>query len=698
MAVEGDAVSVPSPGVPLCQPKASKASGSIAESVISKRGTRKGRIALVTPDIVGPVKNGGIGTACFHYARSLANAGYEIEVLFSGDVENEARSHWRAWYAERGMVFLALEDVPSPSLPTCGLQWFTERAHRIMHFLRGRNYDYVIFQDWHANAFWSVRARRLGAAFENTPIGVISHSPNEWQKAGMQSLGANPVEETALEWSERQAIADADVLISPSHHMIGWLQDHGYPLPARVAICPITFEDETEVGRPESVDRDHIIFFGRLETRKGLHLLGDALREVKSTGGYLPQRISFLGKAAEVRGRSSIDYLRDLRDELAGIDFTVETEFHYFQAVEYIKKCNGIVVIPSTLDNYPLTVIESIVNGFCFIASDAGGIPEMIDPVVCFPATVDGLKKKLEELPYLNFARLSHPYSPALAREIWLAHVGELVAERRRSVSVHALRDQVPPVSVCVPFYRHDMYLGRMISSFLGMHLPQLQLVIVDDGTPPNERATFDALRRELEPLGHIFRSQPNAGPGAARNRAASLAQHDLLLFFDADNVAYPDLVERLCIAMARSGADSISVSYVAVPPMLRRPISEDGVMRYIGAGGPASLALLDNVVGDACALIRRTAFEAMGGFAEHKNCWEDWEFFLRAVGGGLRHYVYPDPLFYYTMDPQGRNGQSTKKAYSNRQSLLSCLNELPPKIVREIANIFVTEYIVSHN
>jgi hypothetical protein len=36
----------------------------------SRPGADKGRIAIVTPDIVGPVKNGGIGTACFHYART----------------------------------------------------------------------------------------------------------------------------------------------------------------------------------------------------------------------------------------------------------------------------------------------------------------------------------------------------------------------------------------------------------------------------------------------------------------------------------------------------------------------------------------------------------------------------------------------------------------------------------------------------
>ena len=310
---------------------------------------------------------------------------------------------------------------------------------------------------------------------------------------------------------------------------------------------------------------------------------------MKRTGARLPRRISCLGKPAKVQGRPAADYIQDLQVELAEIDFHVEMNFDYAEAIAYIERSNGVIVIPSILDNYPMTVIESIVNGFSFIASEVGGIPEMIDPGLCFPATVDGLKRKLEELPHLDFARLRHRYEPEAARQTWLAHVAEVIAGACPAPSIRVMREGLPPVSVCVPFYRHDMYLARMVSSFLGMSLPRLQLVIIDDGTPANERCTFDELRRELEPLGHIFCSQPNEGPGAARNRAASLARHDLLLFFDADNVAFPNLVERLCMAMNRSEADSIGAPFIGVPPMSRRPIDEDAVMQYIGPGGPAA-------------------------------------------------------------------------------------------------------------
>ena len=394
----------------------------------------------------------------------------------------------------------------------------------------------------------------MGVAFADTPIGLISHSPNQWQKQGMETFGS-PVEDCSLEWAEKETIAAVDILISPSHHMVNWLRAHGYRLPERIAICPYTFEDETLEAAATDADAGHLIFFGRLETRKGLHLLGGALRELQTRGGVLPRKVSWLGKLAVVNGIPTADYLRALETDLGTVEFVVKTDLDYAQAVEYIRQQNGIVVIPSTLDNYPLTVVESIANSFRFIASDAGGIPEMIDPAVCFERTVSGLREKLEGLSTIDFAGLRHGYDPERARITWLEHVGTtLAAARQAPPARRSHRPAVPPVSVCVPFYRHDQYVDRLVYSFLRMNLPDLQLVFVNDGTPPEERKCFDKLRRELEPLGHVFHDQVNAGPGVARTKAVELARHDLLLFFDADNVPFPDMVERLCDALIAGG------------------------------------------------------------------------------------------------------------------------------------------------
>jgi GT2 family glycosyltransferase/glycosyltransferase involved in cell wall biosynthesis len=655
-------------------------------------------VIIVTPDIVGPVRNGGIGTACLHYARTLADAGIPVDVLFTGVAEPDAMRDWQHRYETLGIGLASLSDMRWPDITVHGSYWYTERAWQVLEFLRRREYRYVLFQDWHANGFWATRARQMGAAFGHTRFGLIAHSPTDWQKAGMETFGSSPLEEADLEWCERQTIAAVDVLISPSQHMVDWLLAHGYSLPPVVTVCPYTFEDAPRQPEPGSVDDGHVIFFGRLETRKGLHLFGGALRELAGSGGRLPRQVSLLGKQGIVEGIPSAQYLARLQTDLPTVDFIVRTDLDYPGANAYIRRARGIVVIPSLLDNYPLTVVESVVHGYRFIASSAGGIPEMVDPAVIFTPTVDGLRDMLARLPAIDFRRLHHRYDPARARTIWLEHVRRMTAPSAAGAvgyeppRVEVIAEPPPPVSVCIPFYRHGHYLRRLVDSFLSMRLPQLQLVVIDDGTPPGELDEFRALRADLTPNGHIFRSQPNAGPGAARNRAIELAAHDLLLLFDADNVPFPNMVRALWEAMSRTNADSVAAPYVAIPPLSRAPGPRDVLFYFRPAGGSLSLALLKNNIGDIGSLIRRDVARAVGGFPTHRDCWEDWEFFFKIVSRGFRHLVYPDPLFYYTVSTAGRYNSASE--YRNRLSLLSCLEGLDSATTAALAQVLAKQVL----
>ena len=388
-------------------------------------------VLIVTPDIVGPIKNGGIGTACFHYARTLANAGIRTSVLFTTEVKNGTEEHFKKEYAQRGIEFLTKSVLPVEQTRTYGLRSQGKLSRAIAEFLAGNNFSYILFQDWQANGFWTMRYKRMGLAFADTTLSVITHSPTAWQKQGMQTFGLNPLGEAALEWEEKETIAAADVLISPSGHMVQWMRDNNYQLPSQIEICPYTYEDKICKGRQDSADHGHLIFFGRLETRKGLHLLGDALRALQQKGKPLPRKISLLGKLSRVLDTSADSYIAQLQTEVPGIDYRIETNFDHSASIDYISRENGIVVIPSLLDNYPLTVIEAIANGFCFIASNVGGIPEMADPHVLFPPTVAGLTEKLLALSSIPFSELHHPHSFNMARETWLRHVRSHIAPQR---------------------------------------------------------------------------------------------------------------------------------------------------------------------------------------------------------------------------------------------------------------------------
>jgi glycosyltransferase involved in cell wall biosynthesis/GT2 family glycosyltransferase len=638
---------------------------------------------IVTPDIVGPVKNGGIGTGCYHYARSLANAGWSVAILFTGLCPAETIPNWRVHYRQRGITFLTMADVPGLPQPLYGNRWYSERALALYRYLRTRDDRCILFQDWHGNGFWSVRARLLGTDFSDRTIGVIAHSPTKWQKAGMLTFGESPLDEANLHWIEQEAIAGADVLISPSQHMVSWLEDNGFKLPARVEICPYTFEDSATGPPLGPPDLTHLMFFGRLETRKGLHLLGRALKEMSPV--TRPRRVSFLGKHARVDGQPSEVYLAALQAELPDVHFTVNTDLDYVGALATIKAQNGLVVMPSTLDNLPLTVIESIVNGISFMASDVGGIPEAVDPRVLFQPTPASLTAALERRSDIDFMRLRHGYSRDHAREIWLETTTDLLrAPICASITAPApaIGASRRGVSICIPFYHHDRFINRLLNALLATADEDTQFVFVNDGTPEADCPRFLSFAKRLQPLGHIFHTQENAGPGAARNKAISLAHHERIIFFDSDNVPMPRLVPALTSALAASGADIVSAPFIAVPAMLRAPTPSDALYHYHPPGGCLSMALIDNVLGDTCCITTRSVMEALGGFETRRMYTEDWEFYLRAKGRGFWQLVYTEPLFYYTFEDNVRRSETGD--YINRHVLWSSFETMQSDILAQ--------------
>ena len=147
-----------------------------------------------------------------------------------------------------------------------------------------------------------------------------------------------------------------------------------------------------------------------------------------------------------------------------------------------------------------------------------------------------------------------------------------------------------------------------------------------------------------------------------AQHAAAAAARGEWLLFLDDDNVLFPDAVSRLIRAARFSGADAVSCVEpfvftgngdprvdTAVPTAIPNPIS---------SGPRAPGIAFRNVAGDTCALVRREAFAAVGGFPEDYGLWlQDMCLFNRLLQAGHRTEPMPDPVFYYRHSPGSGSG-----------------------------------------
>ena len=205
-----------------------------------------------------------------------------------------------------------------------------------------------------------------------------------------------------------------------------------------------------------------------------------------------------------------------------------------------------------------------------------------------------------------------------------------------------------------MPFYEQPALLGDALALLAAQSLPPHEVIVVDDGSKSAEAiaACAEAGRRFARP-GWKFLRQDNAGPAAARNRAAREATGDALLFCDADNRFRPGMVATLARALAQTGADAVACAFQT----FRAPDdSQHGDPGYVFAPlGPClELGLIENVLADTNTLVRREVFLELGGFPEHLID-EDWRFFLQFIRRPYRLEVVPAVLFDYRLAPVSR-------------------------------------------
>jgi glycosyltransferase involved in cell wall biosynthesis len=97
-----------------------------------------------------------------------------------------------------------------------------------------------------------------------------------------------------------------------------------------------------------------------------------------------------------------------------------------------------------------------------------------------------------------------------------------------------------PLVSVIIPVYNAGKFLGETIKSAILQTWPNIEIIIVDDGSTDNSVAIATKYVGEKV---HVF-IQQNKGASAARNHGLREAKGDYIQFLDADDILSPDKIE----------------------------------------------------------------------------------------------------------------------------------------------------------
>lgn len=155
-------------------------------------------------------------------------------------------------------------------------------------------------------------------------------------------------------------------------------------------------------------------------------------------------------------------------------------------------------------------------------------------------------------------------------------------------------------ISVIVPIYKVEPYLDRCVRSIVAQTYDNLEIILVDDGSPDNCPTMCDAWAAKDSRIKVIHKE--NGGLSDARNAGLSVATGALVSFIDSDDYIAPEFVTELYDAIAQTGADvaECATAYVdedgnilrlrnAAPvaqmdklEALRRLVLEDGIYQTV--------------------------------------------------------------------------------------------------------------------
>ena len=424
---------------------------------------RPGRkVCVVTAELEGPFFNGGVGTQNRALAIVLRRLGYEVDILYTQVdrgipfcLRGKFEDHVAA-FQNLGIRLLCIDNDDGSN------NWHARSFLSLQHLLRHR-YDLVFFDDMLGTGYYPLLARRTDApALRGTKMCVTLHGSVEW----VADLNQDPLthlETLPLMEMERRSIELADAVRAGSAYIFRKYRSYGWATPDNFVVLPNFVSGERVATQPiKKTAINEIVFFGRLETRKGLWTFCRALDRLKYV--LANQRVTFLGKMTPETGDILIK-----RSATWPFPVRFLNNFSREQAVAYLKRDGRLAVMPSPEDNNPSVVLECIEEGIPFLASAGSGGEELLDRESqvnnLFQPTVDGLCAKLLEALADGGMTARASFDPAQLQVSFAEWVNDLINYRASPAPIHT-EHSLAPVPVLLVIVPSEFRPDQAISEF----------------------------------------------------------------------------------------------------------------------------------------------------------------------------------------------------------------------------------------
>lgn len=219
-------------------------------------------------------------------------------------------------------------------------------------------------------------------------------------------------------------------------------------------------------------------------------------------------------------------------------------------------------------------------------------------------------------------------------------------------------------VSVLIPTYNRQEYIGEAIRSIQSQTYEDCEIVVVDDGSTDD---TEQVVKRFGDDIRYIY--QQNQGVSTARNLAFRKSTGEYVVFLDSDDYLLPNALGNLAHALDDSPTSDIVYSngyIVDTDGVHQATLSDYSPRPFVDA---LETFVVGNPLGLHGTMFRRSALERIDGpFDPQMLGYEDWDMIMRLKANGCTFHFLAAYTACYRF--HGGNKSAPKSALSEKRRL----------------------------
>lgn len=187
-------------------------------------------------------------------------------------------------------------------------------------------------------------------------------------------------------------------------------------------------------------------------------------------------------------------------------------------------------------------------------------------------------------------------------------------------------------ISVIIPVYNGEKFIARAIESVLKQTLPAFEIIVINDGSKDGTEKILEQYAGKI-----IYKTIPNGGVSNARNVGIEMSGGDWIAFLDADDIWYPNKLERQSVFLQKFPKVGLCCSNFAIGNLGENHFSgyHQDIQGSFDTPLQDSLSFLiqENFVGTASnVIVKRAVLQKAGRFNAAYRQAEDYDLWLRCA------------------------------------------------------------------